>query len=130
MRAVTEKKQWQPWILYMLDAVEQTADWTRKKIVAVQNLLNHTCDYVKLKLPKIYSRELIDITFTQPYCRIANVVNAQIAQRQTASAYLKQLVDIGILKEKKFGRDVLFLHPKFLNLLTHNKNNFKKYSDG
>jgi len=129
MRAVTEKKQWQPWILYMLDAVEQTAEWTRQKIITIQDLVNHTCDYVKQKLPKIYSRELIDITFTQPYCRIANIVDAGIAQRQTASTYLKQLAEIGILNEQKFGRDVLFLHPKFLNLLTQNKNNFKKYSD-
>ncbi len=129
LRSVTEKQQWQMWVLYMLDAVEQTADWTRQKIMAVQNLLNHTCEYVKLKLPKIYSRELIELTFTQPYCRIANVVDAGFAQRQTASTYLKQLAEIGILKEKKYGRDVLFLHPKFLNLLTQNKYNFIKYSD-
>jgi Fic family protein len=33
----------------------------------------------------------------QPYCRIANVVNAGLAQRQTASVYLKELAKLGIL---------------------------------
>ena len=64
------------------------------------------------------------MTFIQPYCRIANLVEAGIARRQTASNYLKALVGIGVLREFKVGREKLFLHPKFLKLLTGDDNSF------
>jgi Fic family protein len=67
--------------------------------------------------PGIYSRELTELIFVQPYCRIANVVDAGIAQRQTASVYLKQLADIGLLKEVKAGREKLFINPLLLEAL-------------
>jgi Fic family protein len=127
IRAVTEQQEWEEWILYMLNAVEQTAHWTNRKILAIKDLLEHTCDYVKTKAPKIYSRELIEVIFTQPYCRIENVVEAQIAQRQTASTYLKKLAEIGILDERKEGRDRLFIHPKFLELLKSDDNTYRRY---
>ena len=128
LRAVTEKQQWEKWITYILDGVEQTSSWTREKIKTINKLLTHTCDYVRRKEPKIYSRELVDIIFEQPYCRIANLVETGIAKRQTASVYLKQFVKIGILEEVKAGREKLYLHPKFLNLLTEDKNSFEPYS--
>ena len=128
LRAVTEKQQWEKWITYILDGVEQTSSWTREKIKTINKLLTHTCDYVRRKEPKIYSRELVDIIFEQPYCRIANLVETGIAKRQTASVYLKQLVKISVLEEVKAGREKLYLHPKFLNLLTEDKNSFEPYS--
>lgn len=126
---VTTNNEWEQWILYMLDAVEQTAKWTRAKIIAIRDLMDHTADYVRNQLPSIYSRELVDLTFVQPYCRIANLVDTKIAKRQTASVYLKQLRDIGVLKEMKVGREKLFIHPKLMLLLTQDENRFELYSD-
>lgn len=103
--AVTTRQQWEPWILYMLDAVEQTANWTRQKISAVAGLMEHTTQYLRQVAPSIYSRELVEQIFIQPYCRIGNLVDADIAKRQTASVYLKQLCEAGVLKEMKVGRE-------------------------
>lgn len=124
---VTTEQKWEPWILYILDGVEQTAEWTRNKIAAIRNLMEHTAEHVKKTLPSIYSHELVEITFTQPYCRITNLVDENIAKRQTASEYLKQLCNIGVLKEIKVGREKLFIHLKFMTLLTHDSNEYKKY---
>ena len=74
--------------------------------------------YLRFNAPKLYSRELMDVLFTQPYCRIANLVDRDIAKRQAASSYLKALVDLEILAEIKVGREKLFLHKKFHELLT------------
>ncbi|MEN8126851.1 MAG: Fic family protein [Planctomycetota bacterium] len=127
IRAVTERQEWEEWILYILDAVEQTAGWMSRKIRAIRELSEHTCEYVKKAAPKIYRRELVDIVFTQPYCRIKNVIDAKIAKRQTASVYLKKLVEIGVLDEMKEGRDRVFIHPKFLDLLKKDDNTFLRY---
>jgi Fic family protein len=116
--AVTRDGAWEPWLLYMLRAVEDTATWTTRKIGAIRRLVSDTVAYVRDKLPKIYSRELVDLIFEQPYCRIANLVDANIVGRQAASRYLKALESIGVLREQAFGREKLFVHPKLMNLLT------------
>ena len=91
--AVTTEGAWEPWILFMLAAVRETAAWSTAKIRAIRNLLDATADQIRRDLPKIYSRELAEIVFVNPYCRIADLVDAGIAKRQSASVYLKaQLV--------------------------------------
>lgn len=124
---VTRNNAWEPWLLYMLSAVEETARWTCVKIAAIRRLAEHTTHFVRAQLPKTYSRELVDVIFEQPYCRISNVVDKQIAQRQAASRYLKELVSIGVLQEVQVGKEKLFIHPKLMHLLTRDDNNFTPY---
>lgn len=116
--AVTTEGNWEPWILYMLKAVEETATWTTDKINAIKSLQEATAEKIKSNVPKIYSHELVEILFVQPYCRIADLVDAGIVQRQQASVYLKSIVDIGILAEQKSGRDKLFINTALLEVLT------------
>lgn len=125
--AVTRDSSWEEWILYLLSGMRETALWTTAKIGAVRGLMQHTADYVRVRAPKLYSHELIELVFIQPYCRIQNLVQAGIAKRQTASDYLKALVDIGVLREVKVGREKLFIHPKFVALLTSDSHEFTRY---
>ena len=124
---VTRRGAWEPWILYMLQAVEETAMWTTEKIEAIRQLALHTVEHVRSSASKIYSRELVDLIFEQPYCRIQNVTEAGIAARQAASRYLKQLATIGVLQEMAFGREKLFIHLKLMKLLTQEGNHFEPY---
>jgi len=64
----------------------------------------------------------VDVIFEQPYCRIANLVQAGIVERQAASRYLKALASIGVLSEQAFGREKLVVHPKLMTLLTRRGN--------
>ncbi|MFN9749018.1 MAG: Fic family protein [Burkholderiales bacterium] len=86
-----------------------------------------TITHVRQAAPKIYSRELVDLIFDLPYCRIQNLVERDIAGRQAASRYLKQLVEVGVLEEKTVGRDKLFIHPKLMHLLTRDDNAVTPY---
>lgn len=125
---VTTGQAWGPWILYMLDCVEETCLWTTDKIKAIRELMRHTAQYLQRKLPKLYSWELVELLFKQPYCRIGNVVEAGLAKRQTASVYLKQLAELGILTELKSGRESLFIHPKYVELLKGDENVWVYYA--
>jgi len=128
LRDVTESNAWQPWILFVLDAVEETARWTTGKIHAIRRLMEHTRDHVRSRLPGIYTHELVDQVFIHPYCRISNLVEAGLVKRQTASTHLNKLVDMGVLRETKIGREKLFIHPKFLTLLIGDENEFQEYA--
>lgn len=118
---VTRNQAWEPWIIFLLHGIEDTARWTTAKIAAIRTLSGFTIDYVKRKAPKIYNRELIDLIFDLPYCRIQNLVEKHIAGRQAASRYLKQLVEIGVLEERTVGREKLFIHPRLMHLLTRDE---------
>ncbi len=126
--AVTRSQDWEPWVIFVLNGVEITARWTVAKIDAIRKLQAHTTEYVRTTLPKIYSHELVNLIFEQPYCRILNVTQRHIAHRQTASVYLKELVRTGILQEKPIGREKLFIHPRLMRLLTRDSNQFARYS--
>ncbi|MBT8108633.1 MAG: Fic family protein [Gammaproteobacteria bacterium] len=122
LQQVTAEQDWRSWILFILDGVEETCTWTTDKIKSIRELMEHTAEYVHGRLPKTYSWELVEVLFKQPYCRIGNLVEAGIAKRQTASVYLKQLCEIDVLKELKSGRETLFVHPKYIELLTGEEN--------
>jgi len=124
---VTKKNEWQEWILYMLHAVTQTAQLTFHKINAIRQLIDNTIEFVRHEAPKIYSYELVNLIFEQPYCRIQNLIETGLARRQTASTYLKKLCEIGVLQEISAGKEKLFVHPKLMQLLTNDKNQFKDY---
>ena len=116
-----DQSRWEQWLLFMLRAVEETATWTAAKISSIRDLAEDAVGLVRETLPKIYSRELINVVFEQPYCRISNVVEAEIAGRQAASRYLKALVSINLLLEQAFGREKLFVNVKLLDLLTRDE---------
>lgn len=118
LRGVTERGEWKHWVLYMLSAVEETAKKTRVTILKIRSLLEETKSRVQEELPSVYSRELIEIIFQQPYCRISYLVDAGIAKRQTASEYLKKLEEKGVLMSYKIGRDKVYLNYPLFELLT------------
>ena len=122
LQNVTKNQDWAPWILFILDGVEETCTWTTDKIKSIRELMEHTGQFVQERLPKIYSWELVELLFKQPYCRIGNLVENGIAKRQTASVYLKQLCELGVLREVKSGRENIFVHPKYIELLTGEEN--------
>ncbi|MFO0873910.1 MAG: Fic family protein [Phycisphaerales bacterium] len=124
---VTRDDAWEPWLLWMLQGIEETATWTTAKIAAIRDLVSSTTAHVKARLPRIYTRELVDAIFEQPYCRITNLVEHKIAERRAASRYLKALVAIGVLEEREVGREKLFVHPRLMRLLTRDGNNVEKY---
>ena len=128
MLNVTREQAWEEWVLYILKGVEETATWTTAKIAAIRELSAHTVETVRSRLPKVYSQELVNLIFERPYCRIPDVIEAKLAERQTASRYLKQLAEIGVLEEMTLGREKLFLHPKFLALLVRDDNTFAEYA--
>jgi Fic family protein len=117
LQAVTEEGKWQQWILFILQAIEETAIETKKLILAIKEALDDTLEKARTGMKRGYSKELIELIFHQPYTRIQSVIDAGLAGRQTASGYLKELEQLGILRSVKKGRDVLYVNQKLMDLL-------------
>lgn len=103
----------------MLQGVEETSRWTTKRIHAIRNLFESTVEKCRAELPsRVYSKELVELIFVQPYCKIQFLVDAGMCERKTASGYLKNLEEVGVLESEKVGREVIYRHPALLDLLS------------
>ncbi len=105
---VTANNNWEDWIIYMLKAVEETSRYTLDKVLEMTGLFNETKNVIQTKAPKIYSYELLETLFTQVYCNYNILIHNNIASRNTASKYLNELVEIGILEKEKVGNEFIF----------------------
>ena len=114
---VTKNNNWEEWILFMLKAVEETSKYTLDKVFSIIELFNNTKEKMQSEVPDIYSYELLEILFTQVYCKYAFLVEKGIASRNTASKYLNRLVEIGILEKEKVGNEFIFKNKGLYEIL-------------
>jgi len=117
LQEVRTKDSMEEWVLYMLDGVEQTSLATIELVNDIHALMNETSEQVKRELPKIYSKDLVEILFMHPYTKIEFLVDDLGLHRHTASAYLKELEKLNILHSIKLGRGKYFINVKLFDML-------------
>ncbi len=117
LRNVTEKNKWHGWIMYMLDMIEQTALHDRQRIAEIENLMNKMGSQIQKKLPKIYSKDLLEVIFKLPYTKRNYLVEAGLGNVKTVGNYLKELTENGFLKSEQVGKEKLYLNFRLLQIL-------------
>lgn len=117
LQEVRTQDKWEDWILYMLDAVEKTSLETIELINNISDLMIKTQDKISQELPKIYSKDLVEILFMHPYTKIEFLVEKMGLHRHTASTYLNELEKIDILKPIKIGRSKYFINLELFDML-------------
>ena len=115
---VTEHANWKEWIFFMLEGVKQTSVFTLSKVNAIYAEFQRVMDLLKKDASDIYSHELIEILFSQPYCKISILEEKNIASRNTASKYLRRLEELGILEAEPGGRENLYKNKELYRILS------------
>lgn len=105
-------------MLYMLSAVEETSARTQDRINRILALMESVAELVKARAPGIYSKDLIEVVFQHPYCKIQFLERAGLGTRQTCAKYLRELERLDILHGEKVGREVYFINRGLVELLT------------
>lgn len=119
--SVTTEHAWEEWILFLLDGIRQTATATLAKIDLIQALQTDVRSRMRSVTSAGSNSDLLDVLFEQPYCRISNVMERSHVSRPTASKWLNELVDAGVLRDFKVGRDRLFVNAEFLEILVRDE---------
>ena len=117
LQEVRTKGSWEEWIIYMLEGIEQTATKQVQLINDIKELMDNTKEKLKSELPKIYSKDLLEVLFIHPYTKIDMIVDKLEVTRKTASLYLNQLEEIGLMNGVKFGKSKFFVNIKLFELL-------------
>lgn len=117
LQSVTKDQSWEDWILFILRGIEETAIETTSKVKEIKNLLEDTITRTREKASKIYSKELVEVLFVNPYCKVEHIIRAVNVERKAASRYLHQLEEVGILESHKIGKENIFVNRELIQLL-------------
>lgn len=115
--AVTQLGSWKKWILFILDAVENTSVLTNNLINDILEQMESTLNYGKSKI-RWYTKEVNEAIFNQPYIKpkiIGKVLNK--SSRTTHTKLMEELVTAKILTPKKDGAEVYYLNDDLIRIL-------------
>lgn len=115
---VRENNNFEDWILYILKGIEITSKETIELVQKIQNEMNNYKEEFRNKLPKIYSKELLESLFYEVYTKISYIENTCNVTRLTATSYLNQLEGIGLLESEKIGREKIYKNVRLIKLLS------------
>ena len=110
-------QNWEDWLLYMLEAVEQTALQTSAMIRGIKGLMMQYKQKIRTDLPQIYSQDLINNLFKHPYTKIDFVVNDLQITRKTAANYLEKLIEQKFLTKHKIGTENFYINNALYDYL-------------
>jgi Fic family protein len=117
LRSVTENNDWENYILYMLDMIEETSNKGLERLNKIINTMTKTSNEIKAKLPKIYSKDLVEILFRLPYTKRQHLIDENIGNPKTVGNYLITLEENGFLTSVKVGKEKLYLNHQLLKIL-------------
>jgi Fic family protein len=118
IQGVRDQCAWEPWILYMLKAVEETARGTVIQIHGIREIMQSTKLRLRGEHPKIYSQELLNNLFRHPYTKIEFIERDLGVSRPTATKYLDTLTKSGFLSKAKMGRTNFYVNDPLFKLLS------------
>lgn len=117
LRLVTEKGDWESWIIYMLDMVESTAIKGRQQIAIIEKLMLEMGAAIQKQLPKVYSKDLMEVLFKLPYTKRSFLISAGLGNLKTVGNYLNELEKAGFLTSEYVGKEKLYLNVELMKIL-------------
>jgi Fic family protein len=116
LQTVRDRQEWENWILYMLDGVEQTARETIVLVQEIRQLMQLYKRELRIRVPKLYSQDLLNNLFRHPYTKIEFLMDDLRVTRITATRYLEVLTKEGFVAKHKVGRSNYYINQPLLSL--------------
>ena len=118
LASVTQRAMWERWILYMLKAVEVTANLTFDKIndilSAKEGIMETIESETKIRKPE----QLVQMLFTQPLTKVNHLTNAKIYAENTVRNYLNELTELGVLEKRTISGHHYYLNLELYRILS------------
>ncbi len=117
LRSVTEKNDWSIFILYMMEMIESTAIKGLHRLESIIHIMESTGQEIKERLPKVYSKDLVEVIFKLPYTKRQNLIDIGLGTPKTVGNYLIALEEEGFLKSVRVGKEKLYLNHRLMKIL-------------
>jgi len=113
LRGVTESGDWTSWLVYMLEAVRESAEDTRDLITQINDLKTKQELLAHQVLPRGASRS-VQVLFQHPYTKIKTLEIQGVLKRQAGSEALRALEKVGIVRSERIGRETYFINSELM----------------
>jgi Fic family protein len=117
LAGVSQRGDWQTWLLYMLKAVEVTANLTFDKINRIlasrDAILEVVATHKKLRRPD----QLVQKIFTQPITRVKHLTEDRTYAENTARDYLNKLVELQVLEKQTIRGNHYYINRELYSIL-------------
>ena len=120
LQTTRDTGEWEPWVIFILQAVAETARDTTALIMAIKQLMDEFKEILRSK-SKIYSHELVNNLFRHPYTRIEYIMEETGVSRPTAGRYLGQIVELGLLEKLTIGKNNYYVNSRLVDLLVNDR---------
>ena len=118
LAGVTQRALWEQWILYMLRAVENTANLTFDKINDILEAKDGILEAIHEDTKIRKADKLIQMIFTQPLTKVSHLTDAKIYAEATARNYLNELSEMGILEKRTISGHHYYLNLELYRILS------------
>lgn len=116
-RSVQGEGAWEDWVLYMLAVVEDTSRGSLQLATGIRELMMAYKSRMREALPKLYSQDLLNNLFRHPYTRVQHVQRELEVSRATATRWLGQLANTGLVEKRRVGRGDYYVNAELCKLL-------------
>lgn len=117
LQDVRTKNDWEHLILYFLKSIEVTAIQTINLITNINTLIQDYKTDIQTQLPKIYSQDLINNLFRNPYTKIEFLEKELRINKRTAQNYLDKIAELGFLEKTKVGKSNYYMNNALIKVL-------------
>lgn len=121
LQGVRTNGDWETLILYLLKGVEVTAIETIEMVQNIKTLMQQTKQRLRSELPKIYSQDLLNNLFKNPYTKIEFLATDLDVTKRTAQNYLDTIAEIGLLNKLKVGKSNYYINENLIKVLQREK---------
>ena len=121
LQAIREKntdnaKEWGEWILFMLKGIEETSQYTIELINGISTLMQKYKNIIRPQFGKKYKHELLNNLFFHPYTKVDYFMRDMMVARNTATKYLDDIVEMGLLEKVKRGKENYYINTGLVDL--------------
>lgn len=114
---IRETGSFEEWIMYFLIGIEEMSEETLLIIKKIEQEMQNMKEEIRNKLPKLYSKELLEALFYQFYTKVPYIEKTLGVTNRTAITYLEKLEESEILTSEKIGRERIYKNDRLFNVI-------------
>lgn len=110
--------EWEAWILFMLQGIEETAIETTRLVKGISKLMADFKSVLRPKFGKLYRHELLNNLFFHPYTKVEFLEKELMVSRATATRYLNELCETRLIEKIKVSRSYYYMNLPLIEMFT------------
>lgn len=119
LNGVSQRGNWNNWLLFMLKAIENTSNVTFWKINEIMSAKDSITEFIKKDKRKFKNPEnIINALFIQPFTKVKHLVDSGFYSENTARDYLNRLCDLQVLEKKEIEGHHYYLNLELYRILS------------